>query len=240
MEEKKMYLLIFFRDNNFNLPTYEDDYLYEEECDGIEEIGEGIEENIIELIDGLKCLEDESEFVEIYEYTFTENQLDSFIEEGIKYEPGLYFENPLQQVKSLEEIKKDKVLVAYSIRRFCQDMKYIGQATKKDEQIVISVNIKSLDFNRNVLEDVYKVKFIEEFKKNNTENTQININIENIYIAEKELETLFQVIHDISPDLANCVLKEYIKTTKQIMEVEGKEFRETIEKLQKERFRIKK
>lgn len=56
----------------------------------------------------------------------------------------------------------------------------------------------------------------------------------------EELENLFVVIHDISPDLANCVLKEYIKTTKQIMEVEGKEFRETIEKLQKERFRIKK
>lgn len=56
----------------------------------------------------------------------------------------------------------------------------------------------------------------------------------------EELENLFVVIHDISPELANCVLKEYIKTTKQIMEVEGKEFRETIEKLQKERFRIKK
>ena len=59
-------------------------------------------------------------------------------------------------------------------------------------------------------------------------------------IRKEELENLFVVIHDISPDLANCVLKEYIKTTKQIMEVEGKEFRETIEKLQKERFRIKK
>ena len=35
----------------------------------------------------------------------------------------------------------------------------------------------------------------------------------------EELENLFVVIHDISPDLANCVLKEYIKTTKQIMEL---------------------
>lgn len=68
---------------------------------------------------------------------------------------------------------------------------------------------------------------------NNKEKVELKKSLE-------ELENLFVVIHDISPDLANCVLKEYIKTTKQIMEVEGKEFRETIEKLQKERFRIKK
>lgn len=68
---------------------------------------------------------------------------------------------------------------------------------------------------------------------NNKEKVELKKSLE-------ELENLFVVIHDISPDLANCVLKEYIKTTKQIMEVEGKEFRETLEKLQKERFRIKK
>ena len=68
---------------------------------------------------------------------------------------------------------------------------------------------------------------------NNKEKVELKKSLE-------ELENLFVVIHDISPGLANCVLKEYIKTTKQIMEVEGKEFRETLEKLQKERFRIKK